>query len=171
MLFIDDDQAELGEGQEQGRAGADDNPCAAVGHRLPGLAALGLADVGMPLCGEDAEPVAKAFEPLCTEGYLERRENPDDRRAYRVYLTDSARPVLLGLSKIATQFEEELFAGFAEQDLARLDELLGLMARNLGDPGDRSDSDKFWSEPGGRASRRRWSVRSGRPRARSECVA
>lgn len=81
----------------------------------------------------------RMIDRLCADGYLERRENPEDRRAYRVYITDAARPVLIAISKLARQFEEELFEGFAEDDLARLDELLGLMARNLGESDSRWD--------------------------------
>lgn len=75
----------------------------------------------------------RMVDRLCADGFLERRENPEDRRAYRVYLTEKARPVLARLSKLSTQFEEEVFANFSDEDLARLDELLGLMARNLAD--------------------------------------
>jgi MarR family transcriptional regulator for hemolysin len=75
----------------------------------------------------------RMIDRLCADGYLERRENPEDRRAYRVYTTDAARPVLIAIGKLARQFEEELFQGFADDDLVRLDELLELMARNLGD--------------------------------------
>ena len=67
MLFVDDDQAELGERQEQRRASADHDPRPAVGDRPPGVAALGLADIGVPLCREDAEPVAETLEPLRAE--------------------------------------------------------------------------------------------------------
>jgi MarR family transcriptional regulator for hemolysin len=75
----------------------------------------------------------RMVDRLCADGYLERRENPDDRRAYRIYLTDKARPVMARLSKLSTQFEEEVFANFSDEDLARLEQLLGLMARNLAD--------------------------------------
>ena len=75
----------------------------------------------------------RMVDRLCADGYLERRENPEDRRAYRVYLTDKARPVMARLSKLSTQFEEEVFANFSDEDLARLEQLLGLMARNLAD--------------------------------------
>ena len=74
MLFVDDDQAKLGEGQEQCRAGADDDPRPAVGYRPPGVAALGLANVGMPLRRKDAESAAEAFEPLRAEGNLGQQD-------------------------------------------------------------------------------------------------
>ncbi len=74
MLFVDDDQAELGKRQEQRRTGADHDPGPAVGDRPPGVSALGLADVGVPLCREDAKTVAKALEPLRAEGNLRQQD-------------------------------------------------------------------------------------------------
>ncbi len=49
MFFIDDDQAEIGVGQEQRRAGADDDADLAGGHRMPGAGADARAQLGMPL--------------------------------------------------------------------------------------------------------------------------
>jgi hypothetical protein len=65
------------------------------------------------------------------EGYLERRENPDDRRAYCVYLTPDAQPVLDKLDELAKIHEGVIFAGFNAQDLEKLDGLLDTIATNL----------------------------------------
>jgi len=64
MLLVDDDQPELGKRQKQRRTGPDDDPRTPGDDRPPGIAALGLADVGMPLRGEHAEALAKTLEPL-----------------------------------------------------------------------------------------------------------
>lgn len=73
----------------------------------------------------------RMIDRLCEEGYLKRRENPSDRRAYCVYLTTAAQPVLDKLDEIARVYEAELFAGFEEQDLEKLNTLLDVMSRNL----------------------------------------
>jgi hypothetical protein len=70
VLLIDDDQSEIGERQEQGRTGADHDRRPPGGDRPPGVAALGLADLGMPLRRQGAEAFAKAFEPLRAESDL-----------------------------------------------------------------------------------------------------
>src|SRR5580658_2915634 len=36
----------------------------------------------------------RLIDRLCDEGYLKRRENPNDRRAYSVHLTAGAQPLL-----------------------------------------------------------------------------
>jgi len=71
------------------------------------------------------------IDRLCADGYLERREHPKDRRAYCIYLTPAARPFLDRLGEVARVHEDETFAGLNEADLAQLDVLLSVVARNL----------------------------------------
>jgi MarR family transcriptional regulator for hemolysin len=73
----------------------------------------------------------RMIDKLCAEGILERREHPQDRRAYCVYLTSDARPMLDKIDELAKVHEADIFAGFATADLDRLDELLEGIARNL----------------------------------------
>src|SRR4029079_472078 len=55
MLLIDDDEAELGPRQEQGRTRADDNLRRSVRYRAPGPLALARPHAGMPLRRFSAE--------------------------------------------------------------------------------------------------------------------
>jgi MarR family transcriptional regulator, transcriptional regulator for hemolysin len=73
----------------------------------------------------------RLIDKLCAEGVLERREHPQDRRAYCVYLTSDAKPMLDKIDELAKVHEADIFAGFAAADLDRLDELLEGIARNL----------------------------------------
>ncbi|MFP5305971.1 MAG: MarR family winged helix-turn-helix transcriptional regulator [Gammaproteobacteria bacterium] len=73
----------------------------------------------------------RMIDRLCADGYLERRENPHDRRGYCVYLTPAAQPVLDKLGELAAVHEAEIFAGFSAADLAQLDALLDRIAENL----------------------------------------
>jgi MarR family transcriptional regulator for hemolysin len=73
----------------------------------------------------------RLIDRLCDEGILKRRENPSDRRAYSVYLTPAAQPLLDTLDELAKSREAEIFAGFDAGDLEKLDELLDAIARNL----------------------------------------
>ncbi|HMK85390.1 MAG TPA: MarR family transcriptional regulator [Steroidobacteraceae bacterium] len=75
--------------------------------------------------------VGRLIDRLCEDGYLKRSQNPADRRAYRVYLAAGAQPVLDKLDEVAKLHEAAIFAGFDNEDLERLDELLERMARNL----------------------------------------
>lgn len=73
----------------------------------------------------------RLVDRLCEEGYLKRREHPSDRRAYCVYLTPAAQPVLDKLDDLAKIHEAAIFAGFEPEDLERLDALLDTISRNL----------------------------------------
>jgi MarR family transcriptional regulator for hemolysin len=71
------------------------------------------------------------IDRLCSDGYLERREHPKDRRAYCVYLTEASGPLLGRLEEVARIHEDQSFADIDEADLLRLDGLLEIVARNL----------------------------------------
>ena len=75
----------------------------------------------------------RLVDRLCEEGYLRREENPNDRRAYCVYLTPTAQPVLDTLDELAKFHEAAIFAGFSAEDLDKLDALLDTIASNLSD--------------------------------------
>jgi MarR family transcriptional regulator for hemolysin len=73
----------------------------------------------------------RLIDRLCMEGYLKRQENPSDRRAYCVYPTAAAQAVLQKLDEVAKIHEAELFAGFDDSDLQKLEALLDEVARNI----------------------------------------
>jgi MarR family transcriptional regulator for hemolysin len=75
----------------------------------------------------------RLIDRLCDDGYLRREANPSDRRAYCVYLTPAAQPVLDKLDELAKVHEAAIFAGFEAEDLERLDALLDAISRNLAD--------------------------------------
>ena len=75
----------------------------------------------------------RMVDRLCEEGYLRREENPNDRRAYCVYLTPTAQPVLDTLDELAKFHEAAIFAGFSADDVDKLDALLDTIASNLSD--------------------------------------
>ncbi len=70
MLLVDDDEGEVGEGQEERGSGADDEAGVAGGDGHPGAAAGGLGDAGVPLGGAGAEAGLDAVEELDGEGDL-----------------------------------------------------------------------------------------------------
>jgi DNA-binding MarR family transcriptional regulator len=83
---------------------------------------------------EMSEVVAgRLIDRLCASGYLERRENPSDRRGYRVYLTPAAKPVLDRLGEIARLQEEEIFKGLSDENVMQLNSLLDHISHNVAD--------------------------------------
>jgi DNA-binding MarR family transcriptional regulator len=73
----------------------------------------------------------RLVDRLCKEGYLQRREDPSDRRAYCVYLKRAAQPLLDKLDELAKIHEVAIFADFKVRDVEKLDAYLDLIARNL----------------------------------------
>jgi len=74
----------------------------------------------------DLQPITltRLIDRLCDGGLIERRSDPDDRRAKRLYLTPAARPVLDGLTRLGQDIMATVLAGIApsavEQLLAHL---------------------------------------------------
>ena len=73
----------------------------------------------------------RLIDRLCSEGLLERRAKPDDRRAHCVYLTPRAEPLLVKLGEFGQRNEERAFAGFSDSELARLAGLLQRVQLNI----------------------------------------
>lgn len=73
----------------------------------------------------------RLVDRLCADGYLRRKDDPRDRRAYRVYLTKSAEALLGALGSAAEDNEAEAFAGLKAAQLNELDALLDVVAKNL----------------------------------------
>jgi MarR family transcriptional regulator for hemolysin len=84
----------------------------------------------------------RLVDRLCEEGYLRREARPGDRRAYQVYLTPAAQPVLDKLDELAKIHEGIIFAGFEPGDLEKLDGLLDVISGNLADFRSQRDSKK-----------------------------
>jgi DNA-binding MarR family transcriptional regulator len=74
----------------------------------------------------------RMIDKLIDEGLIERRRDEEDRRAYRLYLTPAATPVLAQLDILGADQEECALAGLSDDDLVRLHKLLNLIAANLG---------------------------------------
>ncbi len=74
----------------------------------------------------DLQPITltRLIDRLCDGGLIERRSDPDDRRAKRLYLTLAARPVLDGLTRLGQDIMATVLAGIepaaVEQLLAHL---------------------------------------------------
>lgn len=82
----------------------------------------------------------RMIDRLCEDGLLERRENPQDRRGYCVYLTPAAKPLLDRIGEAAAVYEAHAFAGMTDEDLERLETLLDIIARNIAVPTRSEDS-------------------------------
>lgn len=78
----------------------------------------------------DKATTAKAIKKLEEEGYVIRRIDDIDKRAYRVFLTDKGRDVIPIIDEAVKDWEEFITEGFSEKERISVGALLGKMAQN-----------------------------------------
>lgn len=76
----------------------------------------------------------RSIDRLVEAGWVERRNDPDDRRAHRVYQTDAIEPVVDELAQIGAAEEVAALAGFTPEERVQLDAMLARIAANLESP-------------------------------------
>ncbi len=83
-----------------------------LGHS-PGLKQVELAE------RLDVEPITacRIVDRLEEAGLVERQRDPDDRRAWRLVLTDKARPIYAKLGDLAEEMAAEAFEGFSMDEM------------------------------------------------------
>jgi MarR family transcriptional regulator for hemolysin len=76
----------------------------------------------------DLQPITltRLLDRLCDNGLIERRPDPDDRRAKRLYLTPAARPLLERLGELGEELMVNALAGL---DGSEIEFLLGKLTR------------------------------------------
>lgn len=78
----------------------------------------------------DKATIAKAIKPLVREGYIQRTKNPDDRRSYRISLTNKGREIMPVLKQAIRTWTDILTAGFTDEEKRIFDDLLKRMSEN-----------------------------------------
>jgi MarR family transcriptional regulator for hemolysin len=73
----------------------------------------------------------RLIDRLVAAGLLERREHAQDRRAYRVALTQAAQPLMAKLATAAETYESEVFANLDDADIDLFNALLARISQNL----------------------------------------
>jgi MarR family transcriptional regulator, transcriptional regulator for hemolysin len=81
----------------------------------------------------DLQPISltRLLDRLAENGLIERRPDPNDRRANRLYLKPAARPLLDKLSKLGADLMQEVMAGIDAQANERMRHDLERMKENL----------------------------------------
>jgi DNA-binding MarR family transcriptional regulator len=95
--------------------------------RLEGAQQKELADV------MDITPITLTglLDRLERDGWVERRGDPADRRAKRVYLTDKVEPVTKSIRKIGSEVRHQALEGLDEAEQTQLMHLLQRIRGNL----------------------------------------
>lgn len=81
----------------------------------------------------DMEPItlSRHIDRMETAGLIERRANPTDRRAYQLFLTEAARPLVSGFRAISAGCLADVLTGISEDDIKRVTEVLTRIHVNI----------------------------------------
>ncbi len=81
----------------------------------------------------DLQPITltRLLDKLCDSGLIERRPDPTDRRAKRLYLTAAARPLLERLSVLGEETVAGAVAGVERKSVEQMVSELGVVKENL----------------------------------------
>jgi MarR family transcriptional regulator for hemolysin len=73
----------------------------------------------------------RIIDRLEASGWIERRPDPDDRRANLLFLADAASPMLDQLGAVGAEEESVTLRGLSPGELAELARLLGVIIANM----------------------------------------
>lgn len=81
----------------------------------------------------DLQPITltRLLDRLCENGLIERRNDPNDRRAKRLFLTDAARPLLEQLGDLGEELMATALAGVDRESVERIVTQLAIVKENL----------------------------------------
>ena len=92
----------------------------------------------------DIQPITltRLVDRLCDNGLIERRADPNDRRAKRLYLTPAARPLIDRIADRIEELSETVLAGIEPAEVERMLSKLGLARENLKQAIDKPTTDR-----------------------------
>jgi MarR family transcriptional regulator, transcriptional regulator for hemolysin len=95
--------------------------------RNEGINQIGLAD----LLDIEAITLCRTIDRMEEGGWVERRADPNDRRARLLFLTERARPFIADMRAIAEEIYAEALSGLPADTRQTLTEILTAMRTNL----------------------------------------
>jgi MarR family transcriptional regulator for hemolysin len=81
----------------------------------------------------DLQPITltRLLDRLCGSGLIERRPDPGDRRAWRLYLTPAARPLVDRLDALGHDLMRAVLKGISAEKIATMNQDLEIIRDNL----------------------------------------
>jgi len=105
--------------------------------RNEGISQVGLAEM------LEMQPIslARVLDRMAASGLIERRPDPQDRRALKLFLTPAAVPMLQVLKAVGDELRGIAMRDLSEAELGTLVSLLGRVRRSLDLPNNHSSSE------------------------------
>jgi len=81
----------------------------------------------------DLQPITltRLLDRLCANGLIERRSDPNDRRAKRLYLTAQARPLIERLADLGDEWMATALTGLEREQVETIIARLAVVKENL----------------------------------------
>ena len=81
----------------------------------------------------DMEPItlSRHLDRMQAAGMIERRPDPNDRRAHRLFLTETGRTLMDGFRAATSDVMDDFVEGISEEELAMTIDVLARMRANL----------------------------------------
>jgi MarR family transcriptional regulator for hemolysin len=83
------------------------------------------------LCDTDPMTLVRVLDRMEKDGWLERRPDPNDRRAYRLFLKPGSDPVLTEINRIGDKARGEALSGISTEERTQLLALIERIHGNL----------------------------------------
>jgi DNA-binding MarR family transcriptional regulator len=80
---------------------------------------------------KDRHNITRILKQLDKRGYIEKRNNENDKRAYRIYLSPSGRSVYENIKPLVLQHRKRICKGFKAKDMLNIRKYLGQVIHNL----------------------------------------
>lgn len=81
----------------------------------------------------DMEPItlSRHIDRMQASGLIERRPNPTDRRAYHLFLTEEARPLVARFREVGTECINSALSGIDEKEIDLVADVLSRVRANI----------------------------------------
>jgi MarR family transcriptional regulator, transcriptional regulator for hemolysin len=81
----------------------------------------------------DLQPISltRLLDRLCDSGLIERRSDPNDRRAKRLFLTPAAKPIIERLGNLGEELMATALAGVPRDSVEKMVAQLAIVKENL----------------------------------------
>jgi MarR family transcriptional regulator for hemolysin len=103
-------------------------PLVTIGRHGDGLRQGVLADI----LHIEGPSLARSVEQLASAGFIERREDPADRRAKTLYLTDKGVQACAHIEAALIDLRNQLYAGIPDEDIAGTLRVFATLRERLG---------------------------------------
>lgn len=79
----------------------------------------------------DKGTTTRAIQKLIDEGYVYRLRDEEDRRSYKIFLTEKGKNLKSDMKKIVSEWEDILFFGFSDSQRRNIRNSLEIMFENV----------------------------------------